>query len=230
LPPPQEEDQKASEADLQQLDAVGRFYVDHRKVPVKHIQRLQEIAPWYTDDRTREVLLPVVMQTSEVSLRVLDWFVTNYTKRYRILAEDEDAGFHTIATLYKHWLRHYRRKLFDPFRRRERIFFRHPDDHCRVFCTTCAQVNFLKWCETYGVLSQARKYRAEIEADMIAALQAARGRKHEGTAAAAGAAGARAGATRKRTELTPTPPVRCQVYLVDHRMRLDLTPQAGSEG
>jgi hypothetical protein len=212
----------ATEDDVRHLHTVGRFYVDRCQIPARHLQRLKEIAPWYTDDRTREVLLPVVLQTSEVSLRVLDWFVTNYTKRYRILAEDENEGFHTIATLYKHWLRHYRRKLFDPFRRRERIFFRHPDDPSAVLCTTCAQVNFLKWCDTYGVLTQARKYRAEVEADMIAALQAARDRRQSEILEE----------PRKRTELTPAPLVRCQVYLVDHNMRLDLAPgdHAGSSG
>ena len=192
---------------------VGCFYVDPDKVPLRHIKRLVEIAPWYDDEQVRSLLVPVVTQTSDVSLRVLDWFVTNYTKRYRILTAGDESGFNTIATLYKHWLRHYRRKLFDPFRRRERIFFRNPDNRTTILCTTCAQANFLKWAETYGVLRQARHCLAEVEADMLVTLQAARQRKLT-----------EEDKPRKRTELTPSPTTKCQVYIVKQDMRLDFAP------
>jgi hypothetical protein len=177
------------------------------------MQRLAEIAPWFTVSRIESYLTPMITQRFRVSLRALDWFVTNYCKGSPIFVGGAD-GYHCVSTLYKLWLRQWRRQLFDPFRRRARVFFLAGGEERRLHETTCAQLNFLYWADTHGVLRQAELRVADVERDMLSALKRSREERES------------RGSKRRRTVLTPEPSERCQVFLVNAPLRLDLSPQA----
>jgi hypothetical protein len=194
---------------------IGRFSYNPRAILPRHIRRLSEIAPFYTDEMTRTLLIPIVTQTYDVSLRVVDWFVTNYTKRHKIIHMLNVNGTQepiSIFSLYKDSLRHWRRKLFDPFRRRERVYFSNPDNISQIYETTCAQLNFLKWAFSYGILEQARLHLKQVEADMNKTLNESKKRR----------ATERINGRRKRTELTPASTTKCQVYIVKQEIEFDL--------
>ena len=97
--------------------------------------------------------------------------MTNYAKKHSVVYSyaQRQGGVVTKTLLnvysdYKCWLRNYRRKDFDPFRRRYRIFFSSSAD--KEYETTVGQLNFIYWAHTYGVLEYARAHRQIIENDM----------------------------------------------------------------
>ena len=83
-------------------------------------------------------MLPIVNGKSTVSLRIIDWFVTNYAKKYNISyytehlidTQEDDKIIKKLVNKqfivylnYKSQLKAYSKKQFDPFCRRERISF-----------------------------------------------------------------------------------------------------------
>lgn len=200
--------------ELEGLFRVGRFYYDSLVTGPRHVRRLGEISTFYTNERVLDLLIPIVTQSYDISLRVLDFFCTNWTKLHRVVSVVTVSGRQetvNIFSLYKDALRHWRRKLFDPFRRRERIYFRHPETD-ELLATTCAQLNFLKWAETYGVLDRIREQLPQIESDMLQCLGASRKRRLEESDSEQ---------KRRRAELTPSSPMKCHVYMVRQMIEFD---------
>lgn len=200
---------------LHQCIKIGRFFYDPKRIPPRHVLRLAEIASWYTTDVVMDLLVPIIDQTYEVSLRALDWAVVNWSKKHRIVCT-VDTGHGQIEvvnifSVYKDVLRRWRRRMFDPFRRRERIYFEHPHIGV-VYSTTVGQLNFLRWAKVYGVIDQARAHLDQIEQDMVTTLSDSKRRRQEERAA---------GGKRKRTELTPAPRAKCQVYMLSHDFDFD---------
>lgn len=82
-------------------------------------------------------IIPIIIGNRKISLRIIDWFVTNYSKKYNttyfidkkkncILKNDTryDPGFCSefiVYINYKLQLKAYSKKQFDPFCRRSRI-------------------------------------------------------------------------------------------------------------
>jgi hypothetical protein len=199
---------------LEECSRAGRFYYDPRRIPPRHAHRLGEIAPFYTDEVVLALLVPVIEQTYDVSLRAIDWTVVNFCKRHRIICKVEGQGkvdVVNIFSVYKDVLRRWRRRMFDPFRRRERVYFPHPATGV-VYSTTVGQLNFLRWAKVYGVIDQARAHLEQIEHDMVTTLSESKRRRQEERAA---------GGKRKRTELTPAPRGKCQVYMMSHDVDFD---------
>ena len=62
-------------------------------------------------------------QRAPISLRGIDWIVTNYSKKYNIICMSklEAGAMINIFNSYKRALNFYKRKHFDPFRRRTRL-------------------------------------------------------------------------------------------------------------
>ncbi len=102
---------------------------------------------------------------SRVSLRVLDWLVTNYAKRVNIVYPVPPHCAFNMYTSYKAQLRGYRKAEFDPFCRRERIPW--VDSHGREFQTTIGQLTFFRWALTTGVVEYCQQHAKTIEADML---------------------------------------------------------------
>ena len=84
-----------------------------------------------------------------LSLRTIEWFVTTHSKKKNLTYKTGDKRF-TVHVAYKSSLDGYSKKLFDPFCRTERIEYEIPG-HGKV-TTTVAQLNFLKWCISNGVI------------------------------------------------------------------------------
>jgi hypothetical protein len=94
-------------------------------------------------------MLPIVMGESKISIRVLDHFVTNYSKTKKIYYKIDKKIF-DVHKSYKEQLDGYRKKLFDPFCRDKRIPFYY--NETQYLITTVAQLNFFKWAITYKIL------------------------------------------------------------------------------
>lgn len=101
-----------------------------------------------------------------ISLRLLDWLVTNYAKSKNVVyaLQGEDKTFNVYME-YKAQLKAYSKRFFDPFCRRERVSI--TNAHGEDQETTVGQLNFLRWCIRCGVIRYAFENKDAIEADML---------------------------------------------------------------
>ena len=115
-------------------------------------------------------ILPIISGSDKISLRLLDWFITNYTKyniiQYPIVKNGKTIHF-LVHLHYKAQLKAYSKKLFDPFCRRKRIYLKYdPKDDTKTICTTIGQLNFFKWAIENKVINYLRENLQDIENDM----------------------------------------------------------------
>lgn len=120
---------------------------------------LHRLERFYAIDDRIGKLRDVLDGKTNISLRILDWFVTNYAKKNNI-SYVTSTGKHVIVYLsYKSHLKAYSKKMFDPFCRWERIDF-------HGISTTVGQLNFFAWVMEDGILEYLEEHREEIHADM----------------------------------------------------------------
>ena len=134
-----------------------------RKIHCKQELIVNSLQRFYMARDDKEEVLKLLEGTSEISLRLIDWFVTNYAKQHNISYILNNQEF-LVYTNYKSQLKAYSKKLFDPFCRRERIMFQiqgYP-----MFQTTVGKLNFFRWALEKGVLNYIKMNLAKIEAAM----------------------------------------------------------------
>ena len=106
---------------------------------------LRNLYDFFLQNDSINKVLPIITSNSNISIRVLDWFVTNYSKKCNIIYELPDANnncdrFFNVYLQYKCQLKGYKKKLFDPFCRKQRIAFYYAENKSVV--TTIKQLNF----------------------------------------------------------------------------------------
>lgn len=122
----------------------------------------------FNNDKLQEIL-PIVCKSSKISLRLIDWFVTNYCKKHNIVflkhkSESNDEYFNVYSN-YRSQLKAFKKIQFDPFRRRERIdFYYEENDYIE---TTIGQLNFFRWFVENGLLEYVKDNSDKIEEDML---------------------------------------------------------------
>tara|TARA_B100000035_G_C20993196_1_gene551218 strand:- start:827 stop:1387 length:561 start_codon:yes stop_codon:yes gene_type:complete len=119
-----------------------------------------------------------IQGNQKISLRIIDWFVTNYSKKNNVFYEiyetsNGDLTFDSdenrlhkqinIYHSYKSQLKSYSKKKFDPFCRRDRLNFECKG--CKVE-TTLGQLNFFKWALENLITDYILLHYKEIEEDM----------------------------------------------------------------
>jgi hypothetical protein len=123
---------------------------------------------FYSKPGNLEKLMPILKGESRMSLRLIDYFVTNYAKKmntfYTFGARQFLVYFH-----YKRELSAYSKRLFDPFCRRERIQFEARD--YEPFVTTVGQLNFFRWAIEKDILKYIEANCEAIEKDMNQTLR-----------------------------------------------------------
>ena len=80
----------------------------------------------YNSNNNLDKMLRIITGESKISLRIVDWFATNYAKKYYTLytidqSIDNIARRFKVYDDYKLKLKAYSKKRFDPFCRWERI-------------------------------------------------------------------------------------------------------------
>lgn len=131
-------------------------------------------------------LQETVNNKNGVSLRLIDWFVTNYSKKNNIMYNRrnyDNSNLSTSSSLplplqqsssfndyfnvfndYKSQLKSFSKKHFDPFCRRLRIHFYYTKD--KYIITTVGQLNFFKWAIENNILEFIKTHMVDIENDM----------------------------------------------------------------
>ena len=123
---------------------------------------------FYKDETNLDRMLKIITGESKISLRIVDWFATNYAKKYYTLYDLNDSNGHMrrfkVYVDYKLKLKAYSKKRFDPFCRWDRISIPYKGTTCIE--TTIGQLNFFKWTLENGVIDFIEENYETIEKDM----------------------------------------------------------------
>ena len=139
---------------------------------------LKNLLKFYkTDDENGEFnpnnnldnMLKIITGDSKISLRIVDWFATNYAKKHYTLyilegGNDNITRRFKVYDDYKLKLKAYSKKNFDPFCRWDRISI--PYTTGKFIETTIGQLNFFKWAFENKVIEYIEQNYADIEKDM----------------------------------------------------------------
>jgi hypothetical protein len=143
---------------------------------------LQSLSKYYHNNDHIEVLQSILNNQNKISLRLIDWFTTNYSKKHNIMYliyTNQDGGKtlqetkdvlsqFNVYNSYKSQLKAYSKKQFDPFCRRERYKFT-----CKgvTIDTTIGQLNFFKWIINNNIIDYIKQNMYDIENDMNYSLK-----------------------------------------------------------
>jgi hypothetical protein len=120
---------------------------------------------YYKRDDNINKILPIINGDHKISLRLIDWFVTNYSKKYYTTYNvGDDKTRFKIYIDYKLKLKAYSKKRFDPFCRWDRIIIPYQDD--TSIQTTIGQLNFFKWALENKIIDHINDNLELIEKDM----------------------------------------------------------------
>jgi|TARA_B110000483_G_C18119645_1_gene513047 hypothetical protein len=119
---------------------------------------LTSIDTFYNNPENRATLLEILNKTSGISLRNLEWFITNYSKKNNLSYETTDGKIFSVHCAYKSSLDGYSKKLFDPFCRSSKISYTVPGTSNEIH-TTVAQLNFIRWCIKNNIIGYIRDHK-----------------------------------------------------------------------
>lgn len=190
-----------SSSDIYQIDGDYDIVIkgDNKKITGRQSLLLIPITSFFNNKNNLEKLIPILNATSPISLRIIDWFVTNYSKEHNIMFNKEkylnkekksiDAkkkkekkmkskdgkikfdDFIFVHNDYKSQLKSYNKKNFDPFCRRDRINLYYNKN--KYFSTTIGQLNFFKWAIENYIIDYISDNITKIKNIMDAQIQQA---------------------------------------------------------
>lgn len=118
-----------------------------------------------------EEMLSIINGESNISIRGLDWFVANNSKKnntfYKININGKKEFFY-VNNEYKNQLNGYSKNYFDPFCRKKKIIYSYtsPAGKNIVFVSSIGQLNFFQWALRNKVIKYVQLHIKEIEKDM----------------------------------------------------------------
>lgn len=127
------------------------------------------LARFFSNKSHMARLIPVVEGRSATSLRLIDWFVTNYAKKLGVIIDRKQGNnviHFNVYLSYRSQLKAFSKKMFDPFRRCDRIKFVY--DKGKTIETTIGQLNFFRWIIENDIIEFVEAHLAEIAADIDA--------------------------------------------------------------
>ena len=130
---------------------------------------LKNLMEFYKSNENLKNMLNIINGESNISLRIVDWFVTNFAKKYYTVYElpmkegSSDTYRFKVYNEYKLKLKAYNKKRFDPFCRWERITIPYENNFIE---TTIGQLNFFKWALENKIVDFIRENYDAIESDM----------------------------------------------------------------
>jgi hypothetical protein len=216
---------------------IGCFWSVEKPLALEAVDLLQKLVPFFTTDKLRQLIVPRSIKSlgyskyyqvpddlktdiNGISLRAIEWLVTNYSKGVKIMLVNEVLQQRVnIHSAYESQSTYFGRNLFDPFCRHDKIYFLWPlysvskqKEENVILLTTVGQLNFMKWAYEHGVLNYAQQHQHEIQTDMERTLSVVNKEKKQYKAQ---------GKHRKRKELTKAPTFFCTVYSVATLLHFD---------
>jgi len=144
---------------------------------------MRNLMEFYENKEYLNKMMRIINGESKISLRLVDWFVTNFAKKYYTVYElpvkpkiahvstNQETSVQVSETFrfkvyndYKLRLKAYSKLNFDPFCRWSRISI--PYDENRFMETTIGQLNFFKWAIEHNIMDYIDSNYQDIENDM----------------------------------------------------------------
>lgn len=121
---------------------------------------------------------------NSISLRSLDWFVTNFSKKdnthYNLISPNDIEKKFYVHIQYKNELNMFTKQYFDPFCRKRKISCTYEKNDLSVkFTTSIGQLNFLKWAIKNQIITYVEKHLEEIKNDQNETNKLIKKRKKE---------------------------------------------------
>lgn len=136
---------------------------------------MKSLSEFYKEQKYIDEIKSIVDQNSVISLRILDWFITNYSKKFRTLIKTTDSTGDDksvdVYMNYKLMLKSFSKRQFDPFCRKNKIFFYYTEDDEKYIETSCGQLCFFRWCFENDILNYVKEHLSIIEQDMKSSLK-----------------------------------------------------------
>lgn len=132
----------------------------------QEVLKLKGNQEFYNNNENAVKFINLVSGESQVSIRLIDHFVTKYSKYNKCnfkLIDNEKENVINIYYDYKNQLKHFQKTHFDPFSRGDRIPF-FMKDTCVI--TTIGQLNFFKWFISKKIYDYVLANKEEIFNDM----------------------------------------------------------------
>ena len=143
------------------------------KVPNKQDLLMDTLTDFFQKTDNIKILIPIINGNSNISLRIIDWFVTNYSKKNNTCIINKDTHIKNdikqfiVFLNYKSQLKAYTKKQFDPFCRRDRIKFIYDiNNNEKIIETTVGQLNFFRWAIKHKIINYINDNLSDIEYDM----------------------------------------------------------------
>lgn len=134
---------------------------------------LESLIKYYNDNDNLKSIIPIITGKSYISLRTIDWFITNFSLKnnivYQINKNNNTVNFN-VYNSYKNQLKAFNKRYFDPFCRVnknniiKKIMFQIDDN--QYVQTTIGQINFFKWAIEYNILEYILNNYESIYSDM----------------------------------------------------------------
>ena len=153
---------------------------------------LNQLKFFYENTKNLETLFKILnhnnlykkSKETKISLRLIDWFVTNYCKKNKVIIQKKIKNkieYINIYNNYKSNLRAFSKQLFDPFRRKNIIYLNYTIRNNKIYIsfsyenntkknfikTTIGQINFFKWIIDNNIYEYITNNKKIIENDMI---------------------------------------------------------------
>ena len=140
-------------------------YTDKCRLTTQNDLILNILKNFYYKDNCKimDLIIPIINGQSQISLRLIDWFVTNYSKKHFTTYNVCNNRF-SVYTEYRLKLKAYKKRRFDPFCRWDRINFPYKND--MYILTTIGQLNFFHWALNKNIIKYITENKEEIENDM----------------------------------------------------------------
>ena len=137
----------------------------------KEDELMDTLLKFFKIESNLQIVIPILKGETRISLRLIDYFVTNYSKnnntKYEIRKVRNgkiNSNLFFVHGYYKSQLKSYSKKLFDPFCRRSRIWLEY--DNGQSIHTTIGQLNFFRWAIENLIIEYIEKNYETISKSM----------------------------------------------------------------
>lgn len=134
-----------------------------RKLSVKDIQKM----------------LDIINGKSKISLRLFDWFITQHANKHKTRYKKDGELFY-VHISYKAQLKSFKKRYFDPFRRRGKFYYSYSkNEYKSKICTTIGQLNFFRWAFSNDVIKYVQDNYDSLSKAMVLSNKVDKQKKQE---------------------------------------------------
>ena len=132
----------------------------------QELLKLKGNEEFYDNVENSNKFINIISGKSQISIRLIDHFITKYSKYNKCnykLNDNQKENIFNVYFDYKSQLKHYQKIHFDPFSRGDRIPF-FMGDTCII--TTIGQLNFFRWFISKKIFDYLLNKKDEVFEDM----------------------------------------------------------------